>query len=296
MLLLLLGCAPEPPPPAADTGGACPYAAEPDWSDCLVTLSTDLAGDGLPPDRERRGYDERGLLVAYDLVSGSDPADVLVCARGWLDADRPTSWRCGGSQTFLYTWTYDEDGALVSGTYDRGADGSPDRRWSYVTDEEGHVVEQTTDEDLDGVPDARATWTWRDGVPVREAWDYDADGVEDWARETDWTRYPAGPLEAERRTDSDADGAVDEVTTWTRDAAGNPLLVRTESAGAGAEDRYTWRDCFLASVEHREDGGAVTWTRYDRDAEGRAWRVREDLDDDGHTDRTTDIAWTCEAP
>lgn len=166
-----------------------------------------------------------------------------------------------------YVHEYDELGNITREERDLDFNGAVDgvRTWAYTYDGSGQILTTSYDDNADGVADPAdsvTTYVWdANGHTVRTETDRGIDGVLDFIAVSQYD----GLDRLERLTqDSDADGLLDFEYTLLWSVEGN--LAQTGRVAS--------------------EGGAVSTTTYDYDAEGRQVSYRTDYQTDGTTDES----------
>jgi hypothetical protein len=132
------------------------------------------------------------------------------------------------------TWTADHREVTVEHT--QQPSGEVTFRMHATFDGEGNELLTERDDDGDGTWDFR---TERADAAAQSTFRTDVDGDGTWDAET-VTAWNADGQAAVVTVDDPLGGAVESRTTFTYDAAGNPLLVRTEWPTEASVDTYDY--------------------------------------------------------
>lgn len=338
-------------PDGADAGGGRDPdgdadAPPPAASACEITFDYDANGDGRADYQFVRRYRPDGELVEERIVYRGE----VVRTSRWVrdDADRlveVVTVDAEGDTVYRERYEYDEAGRVVGSTTDADGDGAADSGWRIEYDDAGQAVRYASDEDGDGAPEAVTTYEYDEaGRLVRFDMDADADGFVDrisritreciagepcelYRSETAedrryrplrWDDTYEEDRRLERVLDRDADGSVDERTTYlyddegvlqriefdedadgrvdstatvtSRDAEGRPLRLRYRRGGdVVATEAYTYDDAGnpVSRTVTDADGNVLTREAYEYDADGRLQMERSAASADGPWDRVT---------
>ncbi len=270
--LFLLGCETEEGPSAScgngvvelgelcDTAiqlGRCPQG----WGACAAcardckTRKFSFVGHDMLPCTGTAGefeYDDRGhqLLGRY---FGEDGVVVSESMQRFDDQYRRVRDRVVSDFRHReLRYTYDAEGRLQTGWIDRDLDEQPDGLWTIEYEEDGASM-TSLDSDPDGIVDGPEYTLKNEFGQIVHQWldlDLNEEGVDLSLRNT--FDAQGSPRRAER--DSDGDGVLDFIQTWSRDEP-MTLVYRVDQEADGEIDeesisRYDARDRILETTTY----------------------------------------------
>lgn len=154
----------------------------------------------------------------------------------------------------VITYTYDEQGNLISESYDYDYNGVADRIDAYTYNEQGNLSTKNIDSDTDGVADETITYTYdeQDNL-ITESIDSNADGIADQIMTYAYDNR--GNLISES-IDFDTDRIANQITTYTYDERGDLTETSYDRNADGFVD-------LIDKYVFDKDGKLVSETRTD---------------------------------
>ena len=228
----------------ADASANFAYASA--WQARLLTLREfDAGADGSVNARD--AYQYNGVLVdVWSEDTDGDGVYDAIYQYAYDDADRVTGVTRDdgddGSIDGAYRYTLDDAGHVTELVFDEGNDGSVDTRWTQViaiNDAGETVYDQVMDVGDDGIADRFLTYVLdRQSRFTYEASDSEADGVVNWL--ATWSYDESELLSLYNYAAYVADGAVDYAvqTTYQYDAWGREL--QSEARSSNTAEPYVW--------------------------------------------------------
>ncbi len=244
-------------------------------------------------------YDESGNVTGQSVDTNSDGiSDQPIYLLTYNEAGKVAAYSTGfsgGIPTQTTTYTYDSAGSLntLFNTFDFNRDGTPEVSTlsTYAYNASGLETSLSIDYDQDGVPNYLAASEYiydaAESLTRTLSVDSDADGK----IETIYTyTYNADGSIIGTTTDDNADGILDYATAYTYDSNGNFTGESIDSNADGTPDSlttYTYNEADQITgvfVDRNADGTPDGITRFAYDAAGSFISETRDNDGDGKLD------------
>lgn len=292
-----------------------------DAAGSLVQQAFDSNGDGSPETVQT--FDAAGNLLSR---VDRNPAGVVIQAETYEYDDTGNLIRQSfdgdgdGVDNFVQTYTYDENNNLTSRSTDRDGDGSIESitTTTYTYDENNNILSKVSDfSDDGGTTDYSLNFTYDEsGNVTSESIDYQGDGEIDFVTTTTYDaagnviQEISGPTNGlqtrvvnntydeqgnllQTVTDSDNDGEIDRIRTFSYDAAGNQIRSTSDFNADGVADTtfvstYDEAGNLLSSASDFNGTGVLQdFFLYTYDAAGNRTSFSVDYEGDGTLENIT---------
>ncbi|MCL1037870.1 cadherin domain-containing protein [Shewanella submarina] len=232
-----------------------------------VTELRDYDNDGQYDARQDYGYDDRGNRILYEYDRENDGVIDESHAWEYENGSRMTAGRTDldgdGVWDREFTQAYDQNGYPLLAEVDENGDGAIEFRIQFNHDAEGKILSERFESLVDDTQSNHRIYTYDDyGNRLTEAQFHYDDSL---AFKRTWTYDESHNLIFDHY-DSDGDGTVDNIYSYSFDENGNQLTFANDTDADGVPE-------FVATREYSVEG-YVTHYKVDNDGDGAPNRIQ----------------------